>query len=71
MLISLGMFLLVLGAVLLAIGIMTRFLPRLEGLPPILYVQKTFDGITVGTSPIVIIVLIALYLVLLVTKISR
>jgi hypothetical protein len=70
-LISLGIFLVILGGVLLALGLIGRVVPRLEELPPILYVQKTIDGVSVGTSPILIILLIVIYIVLWTAKIVR
>lgn len=70
-LISLGTFLLILGVVLLVLGLVSRVLPKIEELPPILYVQKNFDGVTVGTSPIAIIALIIIYIVLWMAKIVR
>jgi len=71
LLVSLGIFLVILGAVLLVLGLISRVIPRVEELPPILYVQETFDGVSVGTSPIVIIALIVIYIVLWMTRIVR
>ncbi|MEM2181630.1 MAG: hypothetical protein QXI27_00270 [Nitrososphaerota archaeon] len=71
LLISLGIFLMILGVLLVLFGVISRFVPRLEELPPILYVQKTFNGVTVGTSPILIIAFIILYLVLWTIKLGK
>ncbi len=70
-LLSLGTFLVILGVVLLVLGLVSRVLPKVEELPPLLYVQKTIDGVTIGTSPIAIIALIIIYIVLWMTKIVR
>lgn len=70
-LISLGILLIIFGAIIVLFGIISRLIPKLEDLPPILYVQKSFDGVAVGTSPILIIALIILYVVLWSIKVLR
>lgn len=63
-LISFGTILILLGAILVIIGIFGRVISRLESLPPIIYFQKTIDGVSIGTSPILILALIIVYLIL-------
>lgn len=71
MFIWLGVFLMILGIIFVLFGVISRLIPKLDQLPPILYVQKTLDGITIGTSPIIIIALIILYIILWSIKILR
>ena len=61
-----------LGAILIILGIILIFLPtlsklglRLEEVHPLLLLGKRFDGVYIGTSPLLIIILIALYLLIL------
>lgn len=63
--IGLGVFLIVIGLLLIALALASRVMPRLQDLPPILYVSTRLDGVTIGTSPIIIIILILVYLLIL------
>ena len=57
------------GIILIIVGIILALLPtilklglRIEKLHPLLFMGKKIDGIYIGTSPIIIIILIAIYL---------
>jgi len=64
----LGIFFIILGAVLLLIPFFLKLGLKLEEIHPIILIGKRFDGVYVGTSPIVIIVLVALYLIIALLK---
>jgi len=58
-----------LGIILIIVGMILALLPtilklglRVEKLHPLLFMGKKIDGIYIGTSPIIIIILIAIYL---------
>lgn len=61
-LIRLGLALMLVGALIAGISLIAKYFPRLETLPPILYVSYKLDGLSVGTSPIAIAVLLIAYL---------
>ena len=57
------------GIILIIVGMILALLPtilklglRVEKLHPLLFMGKKIDGIYIGTSPIIIIILIAIYL---------
>ena len=59
------------GIILIIVGMILALLPtilklglRVEKLHPLLFMGKKMDGIYIGTSPIIIIILIAIYLAL-------
>lgn len=60
-----GIVLTVLGVSLVVLSLLPRVLPRLEEVHPLLLVTVRLDGFTVGTSPLLLIVLALLYLLLL------
>ena len=60
----LGILLIILGAALLLIPLVARMGFRLEELPPYIFMGKRFDGLYLGTSPILIAILIIVYLLL-------
>lgn len=64
-LIFLGIILIIIGVVLLILPIIARIGVKLEEVHPLILLGRRFDGIYIGTSPILIIILAALYLVLL------
>ena len=58
-----------LGIILIIVGMILALLPtilklglRVEKLHPLLFMGKKIDGIYIGTSPIIIIILVAIYL---------
>ena len=63
----LGILLIILGLILILIPIplLARIGMRLENVHPLLLWGRRFDGIYIGTSPILIIIMIAVYLLLL------
>ena len=63
-LLLLGILLIVLGLILVLIPLLARLGVRLESAHPLLLWGRRFDGIYVGTSPILIIIIMAVYLLL-------
>ena len=61
----LGILLIILGLILILIPLLARIGLRLENVHPLLLWGKRFDGVYIGTSPILIIIMIAVYLLLL------
>ena len=64
-LLLLGILLIVLGLILVLIPLLARLGVRLENIHPLLLWGRRFDGVYIGTSPILIIIMIAIYLTLL------
>jgi len=63
------------GVILIIIGIILVLLPtilklglRVEKLHPLLFIGKRIDGIYIGTSPIIIIILAMIYLALILLR---
>ena len=59
-----GILLIILGLIMVLIPLIERVGVRAEKLHPIIFIGRRFDGVFVGTSPLLIIVLILLYLFL-------
>ena len=57
---QLGLFLVILGLILLLIPLMVKAMPKLENLPPILLYVYRGDGFTFVTSPLLIVIFILL-----------
>lgn len=64
----LGMILIILGLILVLIPLIQKIAPSLEKMHPLLIIGKRVDGIYIGTSPLLIIILTAIYLILLSLK---
>ena len=60
----LGIFLIILGIILLLIPLIIKLGIRIEEVHPLILIGKRLDGIYVGTSPILIIILLIIYLVI-------
>jgi hypothetical protein len=60
-----GIGLVLAGAVLILGSLMLRHLPELREVHPLLFVSVRIGDLTVGTSPLLILVLLALYLLLM------
>lgn len=60
----LGILLIVLGIIFLLMPLLMRLGLRLEEVHPILLWGRRLDGVYIGTSPLLIIILIAIYLLL-------
>jgi len=58
----LGIILIITGIILVLLPAILRLGLRVEKLHPLLFMGKRMDGIYIGTSPIIIIILIAIYL---------
>ena len=58
----LGIILIITGIILVLLPAILRLGLRVEKLHPLLFMGKRVDGIYIGTSPIIIIILIAIYL---------
>ena len=58
----LGIILIITGIILVLLPAILRLGLRVEKLHPLLFMGKKIDGIYIGTSPIIIIILIAIYL---------
>jgi len=58
----LGIILIITGIILVLLPAILRLGLRVEKLHPLLFMGKKMDGIYIGTSPIIIIILIAIYL---------
>ncbi|MCX8187229.1 MAG: hypothetical protein N3F65_01295 [Nitrososphaeria archaeon] len=64
----LGAILIVLGIILVLLPIIQKIAPSLEKAHPLLIIGKRVDGVYIGTSPILFIVLTAIYIVLLLLR---
>ena len=60
-----GIGLVIAGAVLILGSLMLRHLPVLREVHPLLFVSVRVGDLTIGTSPLLILVLLALYLLLM------
>jgi hypothetical protein len=60
-----GIGLVIAGAVLILGSLMLRHLPELKEVHPLLFVSVRVGDLTIGTSPLLILVLLALYLLLM------
>jgi hypothetical protein len=60
-----GIGLILAGAVLILRSLMLRHLPELREVHPLLFVSVRVGDLTIGTSPLLILVLLALYLLLM------
>ena len=58
----LGIILIIIGIILVLLPAILRLGLRVEKLHPLLFMGKRMDGIYIGTSPIIIIILVAIYL---------
>ena len=58
----LGIILIITGIILVLLPAILRLGLRVEKLHPLLFMGKKMDGIYIGTSPIIIIILVAIYL---------
>lgn len=58
----LGLLLIVVGAVLIAIPFLARYLTDIERIHPLLLVGFRVDGIFIGTSPLLILILVLVFL---------
>ncbi|MDJ0270067.1 MAG: hypothetical protein NXY59_05930 [Aigarchaeota archaeon] len=61
----LGILLIILGIILVALPILSRLFDRLDKIHPLLVWGTRVDGFFIGTSPILIIALLLIYLILL------
>ena len=60
-----GIGLVIAGAVLILGSLMLRHLPEFREVHPLLFVSVRVGDLTIGTSPLLILVLLALYLLLM------
>jgi hypothetical protein len=60
-----GIGLVIAGAVLILGSLMLRHLPELREVHPLLFVSVRVGDLTIGTSPLLILVLLALHLLLM------
>lgn len=60
----LGLLLIIVGAALIALPFLTRYLGDVEKIHPLLLIGVKLDGVYIGTSPILIIALVILFLLL-------
>lgn len=67
-LVSLGIILIILGVTFLAVSLIVKLFPRLEDIHPLLILWFKTDGLSIGTSPILIIVAILIYLLILLLR---
>ena len=58
----LGIILIITGIILVLLPAILRLGLRVEKLHPLLFMGKRMDGIYIGTSPIIIIILVVIYL---------
>jgi len=58
----LGIIFIITGIILVLLPAILKLGLRIEKLHPLLFMGKKIDGIYIGTSPIIIIILIAIYL---------
>ena len=59
-----GIILIIVGMILVLLPTILKLGLKVEKLHPLLFMGKKIDGIYIGTSPIIIIILIAIYLAL-------
>jgi hypothetical protein len=64
----LGIMLVIVGIVLLILPLIARAGIRLEEIHPLILFGRRFDGVYIGTSPILIIIMVVIYLVLLLLR---
>ncbi|MCF3653073.1 MAG: hypothetical protein L2C94_002770 [Aigarchaeota archaeon] len=64
----LGIVLVIVGIVLIVLPLIARVGIRLEDTHPLILLGRRFDGIYIGTSPILIIILVVIYVVLLLLR---
>ena len=64
-LVFLGVILIILGIILILLPTLSKLGLRLEEVHPLLLLGRRFNGVYIGTSPLLIIILIALYLLIL------
>jgi len=64
----LGIVLVIVGIVLIILPLIARAGIRLEEIHPLILLGRRFDGIYIGTSPILIIILVVIYAVLLLLR---
>ncbi|MEM1976328.1 MAG: hypothetical protein QXX29_00310 [Nitrososphaerota archaeon] len=64
----LGIMLMIVGAILLILPLIARMGIRLEEVHPLILLGKRFDGVYIGTSPLLIIIMAALYIALLLLR---
>ncbi len=64
----LGIVLIIVGIVLIILPLIARAGIRLEEIHPLILLGRRFDGIYIGTSPILIIILVVIYAVLLLLR---
>jgi len=60
----LGILLILLGLAVIAIPVLARYFTNLEKIHPLLLIGYRSDGLFIGTSPLLIIVLLLVYLIL-------
>ena len=63
-----GILLIILGIVLVAIPFIAKFFTKIEKVHPLLLWGTRVDGFFIGTSPILLIILLVIYLVILLTR---
>ena len=64
----LGIIFIIVGAVFLLLPVLVKLGLRIEEVHPLILLGKKFDGVYVGTSPIVIIILAIIYVILTLVK---
>ncbi|RLG02589.1 MAG: hypothetical protein DRN61_06210 [Thaumarchaeota archaeon] len=60
----LGILLIIIGVILLLMPLLAKLGLKLEEVHPLLLWGRRFDGVYIGTSPLLIIILTAIYLLL-------
>ena len=63
-----GLFFILLGALFLLVPLLARLVGSLENVHPLLLWGKRIDGIYIGTSPLLIIILVLVYVALALFK---
>ncbi len=63
-----GILLIIIGALLLIMPLIARIGVKLEEIHPLILFGKRFDGVYIGTSPLLIIIFTVLYAILLLLK---
>ncbi len=61
----LGIIFIIIGAIFLLIPVLVKLGLRVEEAHPLILLGRKFDGVYVGTSPILIIILVAIYTLLI------
>ncbi|MEM4021641.1 MAG: hypothetical protein QXI18_04650 [Nitrososphaerota archaeon] len=64
----LGIMLMIVGAILLILPLIARMGIRLEEVHPLILLGKRFNGVYIGTSPLLIIIMAALYIAFLLLR---